>query len=193
MLRKSNQTRGATYEIKTMNAMRKDIKDIPISTLLHNLKCPSKSDITHDIKRKPTSPRTDINTTPPTVLTTLHLSLCHDIAKIPHMLQNMLLHRLDHLARQRLRQEASFAGMRLGVNGRQGAVAAEEVAKDVVEAGGLLGVSFGAVGGVQAADGVDGDAVGAVADYVACSHDAYVCQSRLEFTCSHSCSSSFLP
>ena len=26
MLRKSNQTRGATYEIKTMNAMRKDIK-----------------------------------------------------------------------------------------------------------------------------------------------------------------------
>ena len=82
--------------------------------------------------------------------------------------------------------------MRLGVNDRQGAVAAEEVAEDVVEAGGLLDVGFGAVGGLQAADSVDEDAVGAVGDYVACSHGACVYQSRLKFACSHSCSSSFI-
>ena len=63
--------------------------------------------------------------------------------------------------------------MRHGVNGRQGAVALEEVPEDVVEVWGLLGVSFGAVGALQPAHGVDGDAVGSVANYVAW-HGAYI-------------------
>ena len=75
-----------------------------------------------------------------------------------------------------------------GVNGRQGAVTAEEVAEDIVKARGLLGVCFRAVGVLQPAHSVYGDAVGAISNYVAC---PTVRTSVWIFLWSHSSATSF--
>ena len=93
-----------------MNAVRENVENIPIGLLLQHLKRPSKSDISQNIKRKPASPHIGIHSSPPPRAVTGRSSFrpclrltAHDIAERPHMLQNVVLHRLDHFSGERLR------------------------------------------------------------------------------------------
>ena len=86
-----------------MNAVREDVENIAIGFFLQHLKRPSKSDVSHNIECKPASPRTGINSSAPPSAATGRAWFCpclrltfHDIAESPHMLQDVVLHCLDH-------------------------------------------------------------------------------------------------
>ena len=103
------QHQSAAYEVKAMNTIRKDVKNVPVGTVLEHLESTSESNIPHNIECKPTGPGDDVERLAPpiatrsTLLRISRLTVAYAIAKSPHMLQDVILHRFDHFPRQCLR------------------------------------------------------------------------------------------